>query len=97
MDHREIIKSIKAPTMVIAGKQDAGTTVEMGEFVRKNIPGASMTLFDAAHIANIECSHDYTDAVLGFLLQKYCRNKHPVPLPEVKPIAAISRVTFGEC
>src|SRR5712672_2492500 len=30
MDHREIIKSIKAPTMVIAGKQDAGTTVEMG-------------------------------------------------------------------
>ncbi len=70
MDHREIIKSIKAPTMVIAGKQDAGTTVEMGEFVRKNIPGASMTLFDAAHIANIECSHDYTDAVLGFLLQK---------------------------
>jgi len=26
MDHREIIKSIKAPTMVIAGKQDAGTT-----------------------------------------------------------------------
>ncbi|MGZ3347946.1 MAG: 3-oxoadipate enol-lactonase, partial [Xanthobacteraceae bacterium] len=55
MDHREIIKTIKAPTMVIAGKQDAGTTVEMGEYVRKNIPGASMTLFDAAHIANIEC------------------------------------------
>ena len=70
MDHREIIKSIKAPTMVIAGKQDAGTTPEMGEYIRKNIPGASMTLFDAAHIANIEVAHDYTDAVLGFLLQK---------------------------
>jgi 3-oxoadipate enol-lactonase len=70
MDHREIIKSIKAPTMVIAGKQDAGTTVEMAELVRKNIPGASMTLFDAAHIANIECQHDYTDAVIGFLTQK---------------------------
>jgi 3-oxoadipate enol-lactonase len=70
MDHREMIKSIKAPTMVIAGRQDAGTTVEMGELVRKNIPGASMTLFDAAHIANVECQHDYTDAVLGFLQQK---------------------------
>jgi 3-oxoadipate enol-lactonase len=70
MDHREIIKSIKAPTMVIAGKQDAGTTVEMAELVRKSIPGASMTLFDAAHIANIECQHDYTDAVIGFLTQK---------------------------
>jgi len=70
MDHREIIKSIKAPTMVIAGKQDAGTTVEMGEYVRKSIPGASMTLFDAAHIANVECQHEYTDAVIGFLTQK---------------------------
>jgi 3-oxoadipate enol-lactonase len=70
MDHREIIKSIKAPTLVIAGKQDAGTTVEMAEFIRSNIPGASMTLFDAAHIANVELSHDYTDAMLGFLRQR---------------------------
>jgi 3-oxoadipate enol-lactonase len=70
MDHREIIKSITAPTMVIAGKQDAGTTPEMGEYIRKNIPGASITLFDAAHIANIECGDAYTDAVLGFLQQK---------------------------
>jgi 3-oxoadipate enol-lactonase len=70
MDHREILKSIKAPTMVIAGKQDAGTTVEMAELIRKSIPGAGMTLFDAAHIANVECAHDYTDAMLGFLLQK---------------------------
>ena len=67
MDHREIIKSIKAPTMVIAGKQDAGTTPEMGEYVQKNIPGASLTLFDAAHIANIECGNAYTDPVLDFL------------------------------
>ena len=55
MDHREIIKSIKAPTMVIAGSQDAGTTLEMGEFVAKNIPGATLKMFDAAHIANVEC------------------------------------------
>ena len=39
----------------------------MGEFVSKNIPGASLTLFDAAHIANIECGNAYTEAVLDFL------------------------------
>jgi 3-oxoadipate enol-lactonase len=70
MDHREIIKTIKAPTMVIAGKQDLGTTPEMGEYVHKNIPGSSITLFDAAHIANIECGDAYTDAALAFLLKK---------------------------
>jgi 3-oxoadipate enol-lactonase len=67
MDHREIIKSIKAPTMVIAGKQDAGTTPEMAEAIAKNIPGARLTLFDAAHIANIECGPAYTAAVVDFL------------------------------
>jgi len=67
MDHREIIKSIKAPTMVIAGKQDAGTTPEMGEALAKSIPGARLTLFDAAHIANIECGPAYTTAVVDFL------------------------------
>ena len=30
MDHREIIKTINAPTMVIAGRHDAGTTIEHG-------------------------------------------------------------------
>jgi 3-oxoadipate enol-lactonase len=69
MDHREIIKTIKAPTMVIAGKQDAGTTPEMGEYIHKNIAGSRLTLFDAAHIANIECGDAYTQAVLGFLTQ----------------------------
>jgi 3-oxoadipate enol-lactonase len=70
MDHREILKSITAPTMVIAGRHDPATTVEHGEFIRSRIPGASMTVLDAAHIANVEQAHDYTDAVLGFLAQK---------------------------
>jgi 3-oxoadipate enol-lactonase len=70
MDHREIIKSITAPTLVIAGRHDPATTVEHGEFIRSRIPGASMTVLDAAHIANVEQAHDYTDAVLGFLLQR---------------------------
>ena len=67
MDHREIIKSIKAPTMVIAGKQDRRAPPSRWRMYPRSIPGASMTVFDAAHIANVEQPHDYTDAVLGFL------------------------------
>ena len=37
---------------------------------RARIPGASMTVIDAAHIANVEQPQAYTDAVLGFLAQK---------------------------
>jgi 3-oxoadipate enol-lactonase len=70
MDHREIIKSITAPTLVIAGRHDPATTVEAAEFIRSRIPRASLTVLDAAHLANVEQPHDYTDAVLGFLMQK---------------------------
>jgi 3-oxoadipate enol-lactonase len=70
MDHREIIRSITAPTLVIAGRHDPATTVDAGEFIRKSIPGASMTVLEAAHIANVEQPQEYTDTMLRFLLQK---------------------------
>ena len=70
MDHREIIRSITAPTLVIAGRHDPATTVEAAEFIRSRIPRASLTVLDAAHLANVEQPHDYADRVLGFLLQK---------------------------
>jgi 3-oxoadipate enol-lactonase len=70
MDHREILQSIAAPTLVIAGRHDPATTVEMAEFIRSRIPRASLTVLDAAHLANIEQPHDYADRVLGFLQQK---------------------------
>jgi 3-oxoadipate enol-lactonase len=70
MDHREMIRSITAPTLVIAGRYDPATTLEAGEFVRSRIPGAALTILDAAHLSNVEQPHDYADAVLGFLLQK---------------------------
>jgi 3-oxoadipate enol-lactonase len=67
MDHRELLPRIKAPTLVIAGTQDAGTTPEMAEYVKSRIPGANLTLLDAAHIANVERAGEYSDAMLGFL------------------------------
>ena len=41
-----------------------------GEFIRSNIPVASMTILDAAHISNVEQPHAFTDAVVGFLTQR---------------------------
>jgi 3-oxoadipate enol-lactonase len=67
MDHRELLPKIKAPTLVIAGTQDAGTTPEMGEYIKSRVPGAQLTMLDAAHIANIEQASAYTDTMLKFL------------------------------
>jgi 3-oxoadipate enol-lactonase len=70
MDHREILAQITAPTLVIAGRHDTATPIAANELIRSHIPGASLTILDAAHIANVEAPDEYTDTVLGFLLQR---------------------------
>ena len=70
LDQRDLLPRITAPTLVIAGRHDMSTPVEAGEFIRSRIPGASMTLLDAAHISNVEQPHDFTEAVVGFLTQR---------------------------
>src|SRR3979490_2946247 len=70
LDNRELLPQIKSPTLVIAGRHDVSTPVAAGEFIRSQIPGASLTILDAAHISNVEQSHAFTDAVVGFLTQR---------------------------
>lgn len=70
MDHRDLLGSIGVPTLVIAGRHDPATTLDAAIYLQSHIPGASLTVIDAAHIANVEQPHDYTEAVLGFLLQR---------------------------
>ena len=70
LDQRELLPEIKSPTLVIAGRHDMATPIAAGEFIRSKIPGASLTILDAAHISNVEQSHAFTDAVVGFLTQK---------------------------
>lgn len=67
MDHRPLLPKIKTPTLVIAGKFDPATTVENGEYLKANIPGAKIAIVDAAHIANVEVPDAYTKIVLDFL------------------------------
>ncbi|EGP06924.1 3-oxoadipate enol-lactonase [Afipia clevelandensis] len=70
LDQRDLLPRIKAPTLVIAGRHDISTPVEASVFIRSHIPNASMTLLDAAHISNVEQSHNFTEAVVGFLTQR---------------------------
>jgi 3-oxoadipate enol-lactonase len=70
LDQRDLLPRITAPTLVIAGRHDMSTPVEASVFIRSHIPNASMTLLDAAHISNVEQSHNFTEAVVGFLTQR---------------------------
>jgi 3-oxoadipate enol-lactonase len=70
MDHRPLLPRITAPTLVIAGRHDPGTTLEAGEFIASQIPGAKLAVLEAAHISNVEQPQAYADAVLGFLRGK---------------------------
>jgi 3-oxoadipate enol-lactonase len=70
MDHRALLARIKAPTLVIAGRHDPATPLEMNDFIRDQIPGAELVVLEAAHIANVELPEAYNNAVLGFLLRK---------------------------
>jgi len=70
LDQRDLLPKIKSPTLVIAGRHDMATPIAAGELIRSRIPGASLTILDAAHISNVEQSHAFTDAVVGFLTQR---------------------------
>jgi len=70
MDLRPLLAKISAPTLVIAGRHDPATPLEGNEFIQAHIPGASIAVLEAAHIANIEQPQAYADTVLGFLLGK---------------------------
>ena len=67
MDHRALLPKITAPTLVIAGRHDPATPVEANEYIKNQIPGATLTVLNAAHISNVEQRDAYTAAVLGFL------------------------------
>src|SRR6185437_1772550 len=70
LDQRALLPKIKSATLVIAGRHDMSTPVAAGEFIRSQIPGASLTILAAAHISNVEQPDAFTDAVIGFLTQR---------------------------
>jgi 3-oxoadipate enol-lactonase len=66
-DLREAIAGITAPTLVIAGAQDAATPVEHAEGMVERIPGADLLVLDASHLSNVEQPEDFGQALVDFL------------------------------
>lgn len=67
MDLRPHLANVVAPTLIIAGSQDAGTTLNDGKEVEAGIPHSTMQVLPGAHLTNVECSDDFTRAVLVHL------------------------------
>jgi 3-oxoadipate enol-lactonase len=58
---------VVARTLVVTGAQDIATPPAAGAWLASTIAGARLVEFDAAHLANVECAAEFTDAVLAFL------------------------------
>jgi 3-oxoadipate enol-lactonase len=66
-DQRESISSIRIPTMVITGAHDPVTTTLDARFLTERISGAQYAELNAAHLSNVEASHEFNQALVGFL------------------------------
>jgi 3-oxoadipate enol-lactonase/4-carboxymuconolactone decarboxylase len=69
MDQRADLGRIHVPTLVIAGDQDISMPwAEHGQVLASAIPGATAVRLNAAHVSNLERPHEFSAAVLRFLL-----------------------------
>jgi len=69
LDLRDALPRIKARTLVIAGRYDTSAPLQMAATIRAGIPGASLTILDAAHVSNVEAPYGFNEALTGFLTQ----------------------------
>ena len=68
MDHTQLLKDIRVPTLVIAGERDVSTPwTGHGEILARDIPGSKTVRLPAAHLSNIERPHSFTMALFEFL------------------------------
>lgn len=71
MNHGDILRQIKTPTLVISGDRDVATPWSgHGEKLAQEISGAQVLHLAAAHLSNIERPHSFTTSLLEFLLPK---------------------------
>ncbi len=69
MNHLDLVRQIKSPTLVISGERDVATPwTGHGEILAREIPGAKALQLGAAHLSNLERPHSFTAALLEFLL-----------------------------
>ena len=62
------LKEIRCPTMVIVGKDDAGTPVAMAEEIHHAMPGSKLVIIpDAGHLSNLEQPNAFNQALGDFV------------------------------
>lgn len=65
----EQLKSIRVPTLVIAGEKDPGATPAAGQRISQAIPDARFHVVPGGfHLCNVEFPHHFNETVLAFLL-----------------------------
>lgn len=63
------LKSIKVPTLVMAGEKDPGATPAAGQRIAQAIPGAKFHVVPGGfHLCNVEFPHHFSETMLAFLL-----------------------------
>ena len=68
VDWLDRLHEIRCPTLVVAGRRDAGATPEMAEAIASRIPGATLKVFDdASHLSVAEQPQQFRQAVESFL------------------------------
>jgi pimeloyl-ACP methyl ester carboxylesterase len=67
-DARPGLATVRVPTLVLVGADDAVTPPDAARVLADRIPGARLeVLADAGHLANLEAPEPFTAAVRGFL------------------------------
>lgn len=67
MDQRETVKTITAPTLVIVGADDQGTTPAEAGIIVNRVPNARGVILKGSHIINVEAPEAFTQEVMEFL------------------------------
>jgi 3-oxoadipate enol-lactonase/4-carboxymuconolactone decarboxylase len=72
MDFTGSLGSIRTPALVIAGDKDVATPLAgHGDVLAREIPGARLAVFRAAHISNVDRPRSFNAAMLEFLLPEW--------------------------
>lgn len=68
-DSRDMLGDIRVPTMVICGRQDMGTPLEVNEEIARMVPGARLCIVeDCGHLSTIEQPQAVTALLRDWLL-----------------------------
>jgi 3-oxoadipate enol-lactonase len=68
LDFSPHLSAVRAPTLVIAGSEDAGTPPAMSQALARAIPGAKLEIIEgAAHLSAVEKPREFAKLVSDFL------------------------------